>query len=251
MGFKFDGILSKDKKIKARILNWQVIQPLRNFYETVPGREGVLDFGAESAERMIEISCSIFPENNFTDLVSVLDNISVWLNPKNGLKQLILDDIPDRYFMARVSEEVDCERVLRSAGNFTINFICPDPYGYAVDDEVYTILETGIIERLKGNVYSEPIYSLKAVINGNITISINGETMKIIEKLMDGEILIIDVGKVTAKVVDDTGILLRNGLPGLEELNFPVLNPGINEIEIAAENSTLTELKIYSKSRWR
>jgi hypothetical protein len=44
---------------------------------------------------------------------------------------------------------------------------------------------------------------------------------------------------------------LRNGLPSLQDLNFPILRKGVNHIEIAAENATFTELKIQAKSRWR
>ena len=56
---------------------------------------------------------------------------------------------------------------------------------------------------------------------------------------------------VTAKVIDETGGTLRNGLPSLQDLNFPILRKGVNHIEIAAENATFTELKIQAKSRWR
>jgi hypothetical protein len=56
---------------------------------------------------------------------------------------------------------------------------------------------------------------------------------------------------VTAKVIDETGRTLRNGLPSLQDLNFPILRKGVNNIEIAAVNATFIELKIQTKSRWR
>jgi hypothetical protein len=38
----------------------------------------------------------------------------------------------------------------------------------------------------------------------------------------------------------------------LEELNFPVLRRGVNEVDIAVEGSAVfTELHIQAKSRWR
>jgi len=39
----------------------------------------------------------------------------------NGLKQLIFDDVPDRYFMARLKDKVDCERIIRAAGVFELS----------------------------------------------------------------------------------------------------------------------------------
>lgn len=139
MGFIYNGISSKNMKIRARLTGWQASPSLRNSYETVPGRAGVADFGCDSSERVISISCNIYPQLNFASMVHLLDNMAEWLDPMQGLRQLVLDDVPDRYFMARLSEAVDCERLLRTAGAFTLTFICPDPYAYALK-MTYSIL---------------------------------------------------------------------------------------------------------------
>ena len=140
----------------------QASPALRNFYETVPGKAGVADFGCDSAERTVKVECSVFPQKNFPALVAVLDGMAEWLDPTKGQGQLILDDVPDRYFMARLSEAVDCERLLRSAGQFTLSFICPDPYAYALTDETYIFSEAGthMAVRHTGNTDSYPVYAL-------------------------------------------------------------------------------------------
>ncbi len=96
--------------------------------------------------------------------MSVLDDLAEWLNPMNGLKQLILEDIPNRFFYARLTEQVDCERLLRTAGAFELKFICPDPHAYALTDEQFTISSVGTheLQRITGNTDSEPIYQLRA-----------------------------------------------------------------------------------------
>ena len=188
-------------------------------------------------------------------MVAVLDQVAAWLDPTAGTKQLVLDDVPDRYFMARLSDTVDCERLLRAAGSFTLRFLCPDPYGYALDDETFTLSQTGEheVEREIGNTDSEPVYSLQGTISsGAIVLTTNGETLRVIGPLAADEVLVIDTGMVTAKVTDSAGNTLRNGLPCLEELNFPILRRGMNEVEIAVEGSAIfTELHIQAKSRWR
>lgn len=257
MGFIYNGISSQSMKIRARLIGWLVSPSLRNSFETVPGKAGVADFGCDFSERAITLSCSVLPQRSFADLVSVLDNVSEWLNPANGLKQLILDDVPDRYFQARLSETVDCERLLRTAGSFDLRFICPDPYAYAIEDEVFVLSQTGTceVERLTGNANSEPVYLLKGIISASassyISIITNGEELRVIGALAEGETLVIDTGMVTAKVTDAAGNTLRNGLLCLRGLNFPVLRKGLNSIEIAAVDATFTELKIQAKSRWR
>jgi predicted phage tail component-like protein len=257
MGFIYNGISSQSMKIRARLAGWQVFPALRNSFETVPGKAGVADFGCDISERTITISCGVLPQLSFAGLVSVLDNAAEWLNPANGFKQLILDDVPDRYFMARLSEAVDCGRLLRTAGSFELRFVCPDPYAYALEDEIFVISGTGTheIERLTGNAESEPVYLLKGVIAASsssyISLITNGEELRIAGPLSEGETLVIDSGMVTAKVTDAAGNTLRHGLPSLQELNFPILRKGVNNIEVVTENATFTELKIQAKSRWR
>lgn len=257
MGFTFNGVTSKSMKIRARLTSWQASPSLRNFYETVPGKAGVADFGCDSAERTVKVECSVFPQKNFPALVAVLDGMAEWLDPTKGQGQLILDDVPDRYFMARLSEAVDCERLLRSAGQFTLSFICPDPYAYALTDETYIFSETGthMAVRHTGNTDSYPVYALKGVISSGtssyISIVTGGSELRVTGPLSEGETLLVDSSLVTAKVVDASGNTLRNGLPLLAELNFPVLGKGHNTINISAVNSTFTELKIQAGSRWR
>ena len=143
MGFIFNDITSGSMGIKARLTSWQVCGKMRNFTTTVPGKYGVADFGADFDYREITVHCNIYPKANFTALVSALDDIAAWLDPVQGLRQLIFDDVPDRYFMARLNDAVDCERLIRSAGSFDLKFFCPDPFGYAITDETFFITEEG------------------------------------------------------------------------------------------------------------
>ena len=257
MGFVYNGISSQSMKIKARLTNWQASPSLRNSFVSIPGKYGVADFGSDSAERVITVRCNINPKYSFASLVSVLDDMAEWLDPTHGAKQVIFDDVPDRYFTARLSEAVDCERLILSAGSFDLKFVCPDPHAYALTDETYTLTATGSheIRRLKGNTDSEPVYLLKGVIPSGtanyVSLITNNEELRIVGPLALGETLVIDTGKVTAKVVDAQGETLRNGLPCLQELNFPVLSKGINTIQISTVGATFTELKIQAQSRWR
>jgi predicted phage tail component-like protein len=257
MGFIFNGISSQGKGIRARLTNWQASPSLRNSYVTVPGKPGVADFGCDSAERNIVVRCGVYPQRSFAELVAVLDGVAEWLDPSRGLGELILDDVPDRYFTARLSESVDCERLLRTAGAFDLKFVCPDPHAYALTDEVYTFTAAGShsVNRSKGSAASEPLYFLKGIISSGastyISLRTNGAELRIVGALASRETLVIDSGLVTAKVVNAQGETLRNGLPCLQELNFPVLLKGTNTVAVSATGATFTELKIQAKSRWR
>ena len=110
--------------------------------------------------------------------------------------------------------------------------------------------------RQVGNTDSEPVYVLQGAIpsgtSSYVSITTNGEELRITGPLSAGEVLVIDTGLVTAKVTDSAGNTLRNGLPCLQELNFPVLRRGLNVVEIGtAGGAAFSELRIQAKSRWR
>lgn len=258
MGFSYNDITSVSMGLKARLTSWQVCGRLRNFTTTVPGKYGVADFGADFDYREIRVACNIYPKRSFTALVSALDEIAVWLDPVQGLRQLIFDDIPDRYFMARLNDTVDCERLIRSSGSFELKFFCPDPFAYAVTDETFSITETGshTAVRTLGNMESLPMYRIEGEMssgaNNYISITTNGSEMKIVNAALSAnEALIVDTDKMTAYVVDAEGNTLRNGLPYLQELNFPTLAVGNNTIAIETNNAALSGLHIQARSRWR
>lgn len=217
MGFIYNGISSQSMKIKARLTSWQASPSLRNSFVSIPGKYGTADFGSDSTERIITVRCNVYPQQSFAALVLKLDDIAEWLNPAHGAKQLIFDDVPDRYFTARLSESVDCERLIMSAGSFDLKFVCPDPHAYALTDESYTLITVGSheVRRLKGNTDSEPVYLLKGIIpsgtSSYVSLVTNNEQLRIIGPLLANETLVIDTGKVTAKVVDAQGETLRNG----------------------------------------
>ena len=259
MGFIYNDTSSADMGLKARLTSWQVCGNLRNYTASIPGKSGIADFGADFDYREINVSCSIPPKRTFAALVSVLDDIALWLDPAGGLKQLIFDDVPDRYFMARLSEKADCERLLiRSAGSFDLKFLCPDPFAYAVEDEEFSITTAGThtVKRTKGNIESHPVYRIKGVITSGvsncITITTNGSELKIANAaLAAAETLVVDTDMMTAWVEDADGSVLRNGLPYLSELNFPSLKVGDNTIAVEENNATFTSLEIQARSRWR
>jgi predicted phage tail component-like protein len=259
MGFIYNGLTSQNMGIKARLENWQASPSLRNSFVTIPGKPGVADFGSDITEKTITLKCNVYPKYRFAELVAVLDNLAEWLDPEKGVKQLVLDDVPDRYFTARLQDAVDCERLILAAGAFDLKFVCPDPFAYTLSDETYTLTAEGTdtVTRAKGNTDSLPVYSLKAIIpqgSGTyVQIQTNDDILKVVGPLAEVEMLIIDSGLVTAKVVDGTGGTLRNGLPLLQELNFPVLRKGANVVAISTVGAPthFTELQIQAKSRWR
>ena len=258
MGFSFDGITSKSMGIASRMDKENRVPDLQNRTISMAGRDGVLDLGSSLSERVIEISCLIPPKRTMAELLRCKDNIVSWLSPDKGVCALTLDTEPGRVYYARLQSGVTFERVVRLAATFDLTFFCPDPFGYAAEDEVFSITATGshVVNRTLGNIYSNPVYRLKGVLTSGssryISITTNGVELKISDATLSGnETLVVDSGKMTAWVEDASGNILRNALPYISELNFPILDAGLNTVEVAASNATFTKLEIQAKSRWR
>ena len=168
--------------------------------------------------------------------------------------------------MARVSEAVDVERLIRSSGNFTLHFICPDPHSYAMTDETFTISTEGThtVTRTHGSADSAPVYYLRAQTtnrpNSYVDITTNNIRLRVGDGvLVASQELVIDASLVTAKVVNaSTGETIRNGMHLLKNIGFPVLRKGGNTVQVQvsplANSSTpasFTELRIQARNRWR
>lgn len=258
MGFSFDGITSKSMGVASRMATENRVPELKNRTISMAGRDGLLDLGASLSERVIEISCFIPPKRTMAELLRCKDDIVSWLSPDKGVCALTLDTEPGRVYYARLQEGVAFERVVRLAATFGLTFFCPDPFGYAAEDEVFTITAAGshLIARRLGNLYSNPVYRLKGILTSGagryISITTNGAELKIANAVLSAsETLVVDTEKMTAWVEDADGNTLRNALPYIDELNFPTLDAGLNTVEVAVSNAAFTELKIQAKSRWR
>lgn len=258
MGFSFDGVTSKSMGIASRMAEEKRVPELKNHTIQVAGRDGVLDLGSFLSERVIGISCFIPPKRTMAGLLKCKDDIVSWLSPDKGVCALMLDTEPGRVYYARLQEGVAFERVVRLAATFDLTFFCPDPYGYAAEDEVFSITAQGnhVVNRTLGNLYSNPIYRLKGILASGagryISITTNGVELRIANAVLSAsETLVVDTAKMTAWVEDADGNTIRNALPYISELNFPTLDAGLNTVEVAVSNATFTELEIQAKSRWR
>jgi predicted phage tail component-like protein len=250
MGFRFNGRTSQSFGLATRQTKENRMPDFTNNTVTVPGREGVFDFGETIGERKIEISCFIPPGRSDEEFLARKDEIIAWLNPDSGLKDLILDKEPGRVYRARLEGGFSFDKAVRNSCTFDLTFLCPDPYAYAEADETYEFTEPGTftVSRSLGNADSLPVYSLTAELTKETkaVITTNGNALEISGRLAKDEILVIDSSLMTAMVTDQDGNTLRNGLPLVNSLDFPELKAGENTLVIDADISTTKAVKKLS-----
>ena len=252
MGFSFNGVSSKSMGIPSRMAVENRIPDIRNLTDKIAGRHGVFDFGETLSERRIEISCFIPPGKTDTELLALKDKIVDWLNPDKGICPLILDTEPGRVYYARLEDGFSFDRLVRNTATFDLCFFCPDPFAYAVKDEIFNLKESTTIRRMRGNMASQPLYEVRGILKDDskkISFTVNGEKMEIKGPLAEKEVMYIDTDLMTAKIAGTDGTE-RNALSNMAQFVFPHLNMGENTVTFGAEGGICTSFVVNAKSRW-
>lgn len=193
----------------------------------VDGRDGdiVEELGYGSYEKTLLIGLT----RNF-DINQVIKYFS-------GSGNLILSNESDKYYKAKILEQIDYERLLRFR-TATITFLV-EPYKYKVSESEVDVTITNqesVSVTNAGLENSRPIITLYG--SGTVTFTLNG---------LDVFNIDIDDGNVTIDSKEQNaykGATLKNrNMTG----EFPLLSPGSNTI---TWTGTLTRIKVDPQSRW-
>jgi len=133
------------------------------------------------------------------------------------LARLIFSDETDKYIEATLSND---SPIAETAvfGDVVVNFYCPDPYWYAVNDDTATFTSTGNHNMIRsGTVHSYPLIRIRGQsTSGSITISSGGNSMRFTGGLSSGATLFLDSRLMTAFIQHGGGIRT----PVITEINF-------------------------------
>jgi predicted phage tail component-like protein len=232
--FTFAGVKSTGLGIYVQEFPDFTFPAERATFKPVPGRSGSLTL-LEGDTVYDDITLSV--ECFVRDLTNI-DAIGAWLR---GRGALILGTVPDRYYDARVINQIEFAKVLRGHEHrtLTVNFRChPFRYIYpAATDVVMTVSGTTI--QNTGNVPSEPIIDVEGT--GDITLTVGGDTF-IITGLTDE--IIIDSPKQTC--YDTVGTTNLSGIFSNVDLKWPTLPVGTSAI-----SWTGTVTKVTVTPNWR
>lgn len=100
-----------------------LLPALRERKVVVPGRSGAYDFGAQYYdERLLTL-----PSGSTRQLTrGEVREVSYALSKKG---RIVLWDEPDKYYLGRIYDATDLERVLRTMRKYTLHFLC-EPFAY-------------------------------------------------------------------------------------------------------------------------
>lgn len=217
---------------------------------SIQGRDGSFYFRKNNADYSVEVDIMI-KGNTLTDVRNGARNLADLLYTDSPEK-LIFSDEPDKYIMATLSDDSTFSDVAYTS-KATLKFYCPDPFWYALTDDIQTWTSGGSKSfSRQGTAPSLPKIQIKgANSTGTISIAYNGSTMTFSGQLGSTDTLVIDSSNLTAYVIksDLTTIPVMDQL---DNLDFPVVNKGIVNIDFETSNgATISNITMNCNSRWR
>lgn len=260
LGFAFNGQhSSSDFGIVVKSINRSMLPGMIKKEISIPGRHGTYDFSDNVYEnRVISIGIS-YKASSYNDLREKVRDLAVWLSQQT-YKELIFDDEPDKYYLAKVYPSVSFENMMK-LGKTMIEFTC-QPHALSIETTATDIildsdtpLDSDIIldsgddyiinilpeeSEKTQNIYhygnsiigssSEILAKFDIIITGTFTsfsITINGNTLTYTENCVSQTI-----------TIDNINMTCKNGTTNkLSNLTgytteFLFLEPGNNSVEI-------------------
>lgn len=128
-----------------------ITPPFTNLAENQGGRDGGWDFGIQYEPKIIPVDHYIWTSDRATTQNNIR-NLAGILNPRLGAKPLIFDDEPDKMYYARLNSQLNVEEILKLFNDFSLEFICYDPFTYSVTEYSPVITTSGVINHLGTHV---------------------------------------------------------------------------------------------------
>lgn len=200
-------------------------------YIDIPGRDSSLTYDEKTYENItIGVECKIKDGM----LIDKIDEIKAWLF-SSGESDLIFSFQDDKKYRAQVVNSIDFSQLAKVFSEFIIVFNCR-PFKYEVQNNIFTITESGSSIINIGSIKSEPIISIYG--EGKIELIVNETKVNLTS--ISGKIIL---NSVIQDSYNDLGENLNNKVKG----EFIYLIPGSNKIEWTGN---VNKIEILPNWRW-
>ena len=238
--FSFNNVESEGFNLVCKSVKRPLLPAVKIKRIELPGSSGVYDFSGHEYE-MRQVTMKIqYIGTSYEELRTRARSIAGWLcNPT--WSKLILNDEPDKYYLAKVTDEIDLESLWES-GSADVVFDC-QPFAYAVTEVDLTTTATDAKDYVITNAgtreinYRSPQGSKFLIsVTGSfdtLSLSLNGKTINYTEAVASGTVIFDNIemectlGGVNkfAKLTGDIDSFL-NLLPGNNTLS--IAGTGLN-----------------------
>lgn len=238
--FSFNGVDSSSFKLVCKSVKRPLLPAAKVKRVELAGSSGAYDFdGLEYSLRTVTMKIQ-YIGTSYEELRSRARSIAAWLSVGTW-SRLIINDESDKYYLAKVTGEVDLEGLWES-GSADVVFDC-QPFAYSVTESTYNFNATGAMtyEFQNGGTreidYRSPQGSkFKITAVGTLTtlsLALNGETLNFTEAV--NGTLVIDNFAMTATV---GGVNKFDKLTGDIDTFLSII-PGTNSLVIGGSGLNL------------
>lgn len=232
--FDFKGVRSTTLGVRVMEFPPLTLPEERVDFQQALGRSGSLTIlEGEDVYNDVLLSVSCFIED-----LTHLTLIATWLR---GEGTLVLGNMSDKYYKARIVNQIDLRKILREYDHrlFSVIFRC-QPYRYKYPATMpFSLVKGGTITN-PGNIFSQPKYTIAG--SGNIALTIGDKTINITG--LSGSITIDTELGVAYQTASDPLVPLTS-LVGRDDWPFTI-EPGGNLV-----NWTGTITSSSVDPRWR
>ena len=244
--FSFNNVESSYFNLVCKSIKRPLLPAVKTKRLEIPGISGVYDFeSSEYSMRSVTMKIA-YIGTDYSELRTRARSIAAWLSNSSWCK-LIINDEPDKYYLAKVTSEIDLESLWMS-GSADISFDC-QPFAYYISEMIHTFTVTGArtysftnpgnkVVNYKSPEGSKSMIGMIGTFT-SLTLSMNGKTLNYIDPLTT--MLVIDNIEMAATV---GSINHFNSLTGDIETFIPI-NPGSNTLSISGSNLNFEMSIVY------
>lgn len=202
---------------------------IRTSSEEIDGRDGdiVTKLGYSAYDKELEIG--LFGSYDINEIINFFN--------QDGI--VTFSNEPDKYYKFQILENIDFEELQRFK-TAVVKFHC-QPFKFSTVEEGRTFSSSFFITN-NGNIYSKPIITITG--SGTINLSLNDESVLVINLDANGETIEFDLEKLEA-YNPSTKVLSNRKVTGNYENLY--LKVGKNEI---SWTGTVTQVRVKNYSRW-
>ena len=214
--------------------NRPILPEAKIITEEISGKDGEYDFSTVNPDKRIkyknrsmEIKFTI-KERDLITLRQKAHSVAEWL--ACGEQNLIFDDDPNVYWIAKVTNKVDLEHQIIITKEFTVYFSCkPYCYSSTLTTSTHAVAANGSKTVANSGTYVKPVIRISGACD-TISFAVNGKTLTYTAPIAVGQPIEIDCEGGTAYKSGTSSVL--NNVSG----DFIELIKGNNVVVIAGTN---------------
>lgn len=155
-GFKIGGVSSSSLNLIMLDHDVPATPEIEDLSEDMEGIDGSYDFGVRYKEKNIEIKVRLLNSSTKKGYNDAVRKIASVLNPRLGAQPLIFDEDPDVQYFARISATFNPVRLALISQEFTLQFVCNDPFTYSVEEKNVTMSGSSVTINHLGSHVARP-----------------------------------------------------------------------------------------------